>query len=153
MGAGAGNDPLPPEGAGRPDPEAFGRGLGPGLGVNLLVRDVARAARFQAQVLGATVDYWERDFAVLRVPGALWMLHSDASYRAHPLAALLAAPGARGVGVELRLYGCDPDRAAAAAPACGGEVLAPPADKPHGVREAHIRDPEGYVWVPTVPKP
>ncbi len=34
-----------------------------------------------------------------------------------------------------------------------GVVLAEPADKPHGVREAHILDPEGYCWVPTVPSP
>ena len=34
----------------------------------------------------------------------------------------------------------------------GGVVLAGAADKPHGVREAYILDPEGYCWVPTVPK-
>ena len=32
----------------RPDPAAFGRSIPPGLGINLLVADVARSARFQA---------------------------------------------------------------------------------------------------------
>lgn len=29
-------------------------------------------------------------------------------------------------------------------------ILAGAADKPHGLREAFILDPEGYCWVPTV---
>ena len=145
------DDPLPPEGAGRPDPAAFGRALPRGLGVNLLVRDVEGAARFQAAVLGAAVDYWERDFAVLRAHGAVWMLHSDRSYRDHPLSGVAQGAEGRGAGAELRLYGRDPDAAVEAARALGGVILAEPADKPHGVREAHILDPEGYCWVPTVP--
>lgn len=157
------SDILPPEGEGRPDAAAFGRGLGPGIGLNLLVADVERAARFQAAVLGATVDYWERDFAILRipglrVPGAVWMLHSDHAYREHPLSGIArggACDEGRGAGAELRLYGRDPDAAEAAARALaeaglGGVVLAGAADKPHGVREACILDPEGYCWVPTV---
>ena len=32
--------------------------------------------------------------------------------------------------------------------ALGYKVLAPPADKPHGVREAYLVDADGYVWVP-----
>ncbi|HUF88159.1 MAG TPA: glyoxalase [Thermohalobaculum sp.] len=151
------DDSLPPEGAGRPDAAAFGRGLGPGIGINLLVTDVARAARFQAAVLGACVDYWERDFAILRAEGAVWMLHSDRAYRAHPLSGLARGAEGRGAGAELRLYGRDPDAAEAAARALGdelgGTVLAGAADKPHGVREAYILDPEGYCWVPTVATP
>jgi len=27
-----------------------------------------------------------------------------------------------------------------------------PADKPHGLREAYIAGPDGYVWVPSVHK-
>ncbi len=145
-------DPLPPEGEGRPDPEAFGRGLGPGLGLNLLVRHVEHAARFQALVLAAEVAYWEPDFAILRAQGSMWFLHSDRSYREHPLLGLLREADIRGRGAELRLYGRDPDEAVAVARTLDGVILAEPADKPHGVREAHILDPEGYCWVPTVPK-
>ena len=46
---------YPEKGAARPDPMAFGRGLARGLGVNLLVKDVEAAARFEAEVLGAEV--------------------------------------------------------------------------------------------------
>jgi predicted enzyme related to lactoylglutathione lyase len=154
------DDILPPEGAGKPDADAFGRALGPGIGLNLLVSDVAAAARFQAAVLDAVVDYWDRDFAILRAPdragGAVWMLHSDRSYRNHPLSGIAKAAEGRGAGAELRLYGRDPDQAEAVAEAVaqtlGGVVLAGAADKPHGVREAYILDPEGYCWVPTVAK-
>lgn len=59
--------------------------------------------------------------------------------------------GARGSGMELRLHGCDPDRAEERATAAGYEVLASAADKPHGLREAYIVDPDGYVWVPDLP--
>lgn len=149
-------DILPPQGAAKPDADAFGRALGPGIGLNLLVSDVEEAARFQAKVLDATVAYWDHDFAILHAPdtaaGAVWMLHSDRSYRNHPLGGIARAADGRGVGAELRLYGRDPDQAEAVARALGGVVLAGSADKPHGVREAYILDPEGYCWVPTVAK-
>jgi len=146
------DDILPPEGANRPDPEAFGRNLGPGVGLNLLVSDVAESARFQARVLDARVTYWERDFAILTAQGAVWQLHSDRSYRNHPLSGIAKAAEGRGAGAELRLYGRNPDAAEAVAREIGGVVLAGAADKPHGVREAFILDPDGYCWVPTVPK-
>ncbi|MEM9145597.1 MAG: hypothetical protein AAGC57_05310 [Pseudomonadota bacterium] len=145
------SDTVPPEGEGRPDPMAFGRALGPGLGINLLVRDVEAAMRWQACVLGAKVQYWDRDFAVLEAHGALWLLHHDRTYRNHPMTGVVAGHEGRGAGAELRLYGCSPDRAEAEAEAAGGYVLAGAADKPHGVREAFLIDPEGYCWVPTVP--
>lgn len=151
------DDILPPEGASKPNADAFGRALGPGIGINLLVSDVEAAARFQAAVLDAVVTYWDRDFAILRASekagGAVWILHSDRSYRNHPLSGIAKAAEGRGAGAELRLYGRDPDQAEAVAHSLGGVVLAGAADKPHGVREAYILDPEGYCWVPTVAKP
>jgi catechol 2,3-dioxygenase-like lactoylglutathione lyase family enzyme len=136
--------------------DAYGRSLG-GLSINLLVRDIARSVAFQREVLGATVVYSDRDFAVLRraLPGGMaeWMLHADHAYSEHPLLALTGDNALRGVGVELRLHGVDPDAAASAAHRLDYTVLQPPADKPHGLREAYIVDPDGYVWVPDVPLP
>lgn len=143
---------LPPEGQNKPDADAFGRGLGPGLGVNLLVTDVAESVRFQMDVLGAEVRYWDADFAIMGMAGTVWMLHHDRTYRSHPLVGIAQGAEGRGAGMELRLYGCDPDRATLAAEEAGAVVLATPADKPHGLREAYLLDADGYVWVPSVPK-
>lgn len=133
----------------RPDPDAFGRGIGRGLGINLLVGSVDRSARFQAEVFGARIVYWEEHFAVMNAAGSTWLLHSDWSYRNHAMAGAVAGLEARGGGVELRLYGVDPDLAEAAARLCGATVLAAAADKPHGLREVYIVDDDGYVWVPS----
>jgi uncharacterized glyoxalase superfamily protein PhnB len=127
----------------------YGRGLA-GLGVNLLVAEIDRAVAFQRTVLGAEPVYADPDFAVMRGQGAEWMLHADHAYDRHPLRRRAAEAGTRGSGLELRLHGCDPDRAEAAALAAGYEVLASAADKPHGLREAYIVDPDGYVWVPDI---
>jgi catechol 2,3-dioxygenase-like lactoylglutathione lyase family enzyme len=128
----------------------YGRSLH-GLTLNLLVRDIARALPFQRQVLGAEVVYSDPDFAVLRFGGAEWMLHADHTYLDHPLHATLSQPLQRGVGAELRLHGRDPDAAEAAAKRLGYTVLASARDKPHGLREAFLIDPDGYLWVPDVP--
>lgn len=140
----------------------YGRSLR-GLSINLLVRDVSRAVAFQRDVLGATCVYSDPDFAVMRwqPPGrppdgaaltaAEWMLHADHTYGDHPLLGLTGDGAIRGAGIELRLHGCDPDAAVARAEAAGHTVLAAASDKPHGLREAYIADPDGYVWVPDVP--
>jgi len=121
-----------------------------GLSINLLVNDIDTSITFQRDVLGATVVYSDPDFAVLRGSGGEWMVHADHTYENHPLKGLIAGVEGRGAGVELRLHGCDPDKAEAAARRLGFYVLTPATDKPHGLREAHLVDPDGYVWVPDV---
>ena len=125
----------------------YGRSLR-GFGVNLLVSDVARAAAFQTDVLGVELVYQDQDFAVLTHGGHQWMLHADHTYGEHPLLALTGDGAIRGAGAELRLYDVDPDAAEARARARGGTVLAASADKPHGLRECFLADPDGYIWVP-----
>lgn len=143
---------TPPLGADKPDADAFGRGLARGIGINLLVTDVEASARFQAQVLDAEISYWDQDFAILTSHGSTWMLHHDRTYRDHPLSGIAKTAEGRGAGAELRLYGRDPDEAQAVAEGLGATILAGAADKPHGLREAYILDPDGYLWVPSVPK-
>jgi len=130
---------------------AYGRSLG-GLTLNLLVRNIAAALPFHREVLGAEVVYSDPDFAVLRYGEVEWMLHADHTYLDHPLHPSLAEDGPRGVGVELRLHGRDPDVAEAAARRLGCTVLAGSTDKPHGLREAYLSDTDGYLWVPDVPR-
>jgi catechol 2,3-dioxygenase-like lactoylglutathione lyase family enzyme len=122
-----------------------------GLTVNLLVRDVERALGFQREVLGAEVVYADPDFAVVRAHGAEWMVHADHAFDHHPAGSMLTDGKERGIGFELRLHGCDPDRAEAAARRLGYEVIAPVSEKGHGLREVYLRDGDGYLWVPDVP--
>ena len=129
----------------------YGRSLRPGLGLNLLVRDVTGSVRFATEALGATAVYADEDFAVLRLAGTEWMLHADHTYLDNPLIGIVAGAQTRGAGVELRLYGVDPDAAEKRARAGDWTVLAGAIDKPHGQREAILIDDEGYVWIPSVP--
>ena len=127
----------------------YGRSLR-GLGINLLVADIARSVAFATEVLAAETVYADPDFAVLAAQGCQWMLHADHTYNDHPLSGSLGPELARGVGVELRLHGRDPDAAEARARSRGDPILAGAMDKPHGLREAFIVDPDGYLWAPDV---
>lgn len=129
----------------------YGRSL-TGLGVNLLSAGLERALLFQRDVLGAEVLHRDEDLLILRGFGADWMVHADHTYDKHPLLADTRRHARRGAGIELRLHGCDPDTAAAHAHEYGFRVLDGPRDQPdHGLREAHIVDDDGYVWVPDKP--
>lgn len=127
----------------------YGRSLS-GMSINLLVRQMAPALRFAREVLRAEVVYADVDFAVLQACGMQWMLHADHCYDQHPMRHAVAGDAPRGQGVELRMHGINPDEAEAAARRCGYRVIAPAADKRHGVREAYLQDDDGYIWVPDV---
>lgn len=131
-------------------PPVYGRSLR-GLGINLLVRDTTRTVAFARDVLGLTIVYADPDLAVLRHGEHEWMVHADHTYDSHPLLPRTRVAALRGGGVELRVHDTDPDVAAAAAREHGYEVLEPPDNKPHGLREAYILDADGYVWVPDMP--
>lgn len=137
------------------EPPAYARTLR-GFNVNLVVRDVAPSVAFQREVLGAEVVYSDADLAVMRHDGHEWMVHAVHAYVGEDGARMsflthTEAADTRGGGVELRLYGIDPDAAEARARARGDRVLAASSDKPHGLRECYLVDPDGYVWVPGVP--
>ena len=106
---------------------------------------------FQQHVLEAKTVYEDPDFAVFEGYGAQWMAHADHTYDHNPLEALLTLNQPRGNLVELRIHGCDPDRAEQQAKQRGYRVVQTAADKPHGLREAYLRDAEGYLWVPDRP--
>jgi len=125
----------------------FGRAL-EGFGINLLVHDVARTVTFLKDVLGMHVHRADTDFAVLESAGHFFQLHADHTYHANPLPSLLPEAGVRGGGAELRLYGTDPDACEARAIANNYVVLRSSEDRPHGLRECYLLDPDGYCWVP-----
>jgi len=137
------------------EPPAYARTLR-GFNVNLVVRDVARSVAFQRDVLGAEVIYADADLAVLRHDGHEWMAHAAHTYASEagvrmPFLTHTEAADARGGGVELRLYGINPDAAEVRARTRGDRILAESSDKPHGLRECYLVDPDGYVWVPSIP--
>lgn len=133
------------------DADQFGRSLG-GIGFNLLCRDLRREAAFLTVVFGMTAHRLSTDFAIMTHEGQPFQLHSDGTFASHPLAALLPETPPRGAGIELRLFGIDPDAACQrAAHHPEALILQTPRDKAaHGLREAVILSPEGYAWVPSV---
>ena len=134
--------------------QAFGQSLR-GLSVNLLCRDVLGQVAFLTGVFGLVAHRVSREFAIVVHGDQPFQLHSDGTFASHPLHALLPESGPRGAGIELRLHGVDPDAAASCTRTFAAAMaLQLPTDKlGHGLREAVILDPEGYVWVPSVSIP
>ncbi len=131
------------------DAAAFGRMLR-GVGVNILTRDAAALAEFLTRVFGLSAHQVSPDFAIMVHDGAYIQLHGDATYGRHPLLGLVPETPPRGAGMQIFLFGIDPDAAAARAEAAGGMVIEHPADKPHGLRECTILAPEGQAFSPAV---
>jgi uncharacterized glyoxalase superfamily protein PhnB len=119
----------------------------PPLSLNLIVSNVERSAEFYRAVFNADVHYYDIDFAALRVGPAEVMLHADHTHEGHPWVAEDIAPGAkRGVGLQIRLLGIDPDEVEKRAKAAGATIIASADNKGHGWRETLVRDPDGYEW-------
>lgn len=131
--------------------DGFGRELR-GIGLNLLVRDVASEVSFLETVFQMTAHQPTADFAIISYGDQVFQLHRDGTFHSNPLLGLLPETPPRGTGIEIRLYDTDPDKAVARAEVMGATILQAPADKPHGLREAYILCENGYAWVPSRPK-
>lgn len=131
-------------------PGDFGQSL-KGIGLNLLVQDVAAQCAFLRDIFDMQSHQVSADFAILSYGTQVFQLHSDGTYHANPLLTLLPENPPRGAGIEIRLYETDPDEAAARAQEAGYMILQAPANKPHGLREAYILCDNGYAWVPSRP--
>lgn len=129
-------------------PAELGRSLR-GVGLNLLCRDVVATADFLRDVFKLQVRRLNTDFALILHDDSIFQLHKDATFGAHPLLALVPESPPRGGGLQIYLFGVDPDISVARAPAHA--VIEQPANKPHGLREATILSPEGYAFSPAVP--
>ena len=132
-------------------PPDYGQSLA-GFSVNLLSANLARALQFQRDVLQADILHQDEDLLIVQGYGGNWMVHADHTYEQHALLAETLAESRRGAGIELRLHHCDPDATAARAEEQGFRVLDGPRAQPdHGLREVHIIDGDGYVWVADTP--
>ncbi|KAB7615281.1 VOC family protein [Amylibacter sp. SFDW26] len=132
-------------------PGGFGKSL-TGLGVNLLTQDVKKLAAFLTGTFDATVHRLSDDFAIIKLGDTMIQLHHDATYRTHPVQGMLPDNPPRGAGVQLYLFGIDPDQAIAKAAENGGTVIEEPRNKPHGLYEGTILSPEGYAFSPAIPE-
>ena len=121
-----------------------------GFGINLLVKNVSNTVEFLQKVFAFESLSVSRDYALLKHDQRLYQLHADHTYSNNPLPSLLPEFGARGAGVELRLFQVDPDLAEKRAREGEYTVLMETADKPHGLRECFLLDPDGYCWVPSI---
>lgn len=128
--------------------DEFGRSLPRGVGVNILVREIGPMEIFCREVLGGTTIYSDEDFAVIELAGSVMLLHADHTYLDHPMTGVLTGIDVRGAGVEIRIYGADPDRIEARARKSDFTILDGCADKPHGLRECFVVGPENYIFVP-----
>lgn len=88
----------------------FGRSLPRGIGINLLVPEIVPMEIFCRTVLGANTIHADEDFAAIELQGSVFMLHADHSYLDHEMTGVVAGNDVRGIGVEIRIYGADPDR-------------------------------------------
>lgn len=118
----------------------------PPLSLNLIVRSVEQSVKFYQAVFEAEVHYFDIDFGAARIGPAEVMLHADHTHEDHPWFADLDAGQQRGLGMQMRLLGIDPDAVEARARAFGATIPKPTADKGHGWREVLVRDPDGYEW-------
>lgn len=118
----------------------------PPLSLNLIVTDVARAVAFYQAVFAAEVHYYDVDFGAVRVGPAEVMLHADHTHDEHEWHADLRAGARRGLGLQVRLLGVDPDETERRAREAGATIVSAAADKGHGWRETLVRDPDGYEW-------
>ena len=119
-----------------------------GLTVNLLVNNIGQATNFITNVIEANIIYEDLDFAAIEGFGSKWCLHADHTYDKNPLTNFVSPKDKRGKGIELRLLGCNPDKAEMRAEKYGFKVISKSQDKPHGLRECYIIDNSGYCWVP-----
>ena len=56
----------------------------------------------------------------------------------------------KGIGIELRVIGCDPDRAEERARNENYIILSNSMNKVHDMRECYIFDNYGFCWVPSI---
>ncbi len=118
----------------------------PPLSLNLLVQDVERSVQFYTAVFNAEVHYFDVDFGAVRVGPVEFMLHADHTHDEHPWYADLAAQAKRGVGLQIRVLGIDPDEVERRARANHAVIVQEAKNKGHGWRETLVRDPDGYEW-------
>ena len=69
------------------------------------------AINFVKNILQAKIIYEDPDFAAIEGFGSQWCFHTHHTYDSHPFKTITESSIYKGLGIELRLIGCDPDQA------------------------------------------
>ena len=115
--------------------------------VELFVADVDASARFYSEALGFCVERHEGDYAHLRRGDAELGLAAVARLPDRDPGGGFTRGGVargRGAGVEIVLEVDDLTRAAAEVEAAGYSLVEAPQDRPWGLRDFRVKDPDGY---------
>jgi uncharacterized glyoxalase superfamily protein PhnB len=113
------------------------------LRIELFVADVERAAAFYANVLGFVRETESLDYVAMRLGAARISIGPMAALPAsHPLRA--RADERAGLGVEIVIEVDDINAAFAAVTEASWPVAVPPGDRPWGLRDFRLLDPDGY---------
>jgi predicted enzyme related to lactoylglutathione lyase len=104
------------------------------------VPDVAKAARFYVDVLGFKAHRVDPDFAVLGLGESIVMLADERMYGAMGG----STGGPRGAFVDIRIIVPDVDAVYRTCVELGASVVHDIADRPYGLRDFIIRDPNGF---------
>ena len=130
------------------DAKKLGQSL-KGLGINLLVSNVNNTSFFLKTIFKIKLFQQSDDFAIAKYEDQIFQLHADTTYHNNPLPSLLPEKGARGAGIEIRLYNSDPGIAEKLALKYNYKILQSCTNKLHGLRECYILDNDGYCWIPS----
>jgi lactoylglutathione lyase len=115
--------------------------------IELFVDDVDASIRFYERALGFRVVRREADYASLELGGAVLGLAPIAKLPAGgegPGFTRVRLAGVRGAGVEIVLEVPDVDAAAKAVVKAGYRLLEPLRERPWGLRDFRVVDPDGY---------
>ena len=121
-----------------------------GLTINLLVKDIKHSINFLQKIINAKIIYQDPDFAAIEGFGGRWCIHSYHTYDYQPYMDIIKSSKPKGLGIELRVIGCDPDKAEERARKEKYIILSNAMNKLHGIRECYILDNNGFCWVPSI---
>jgi len=115
--------------------------------IELFVDDIDASIRFYERALGFRLVRREADYASLERAGAVLGLGSIAKLPADapgPGFTRARLAGVRGAGVEIVLEVDDVDAALEAVQRAGYRPVEPLRDRPWGLRDFRVADPDGY---------